>query len=333
MNMQTRTAALATARPAAAIMASLSAAALGIAVLGLAATAPARAAPTSSAPPLVDAAWLRAHLHDRGQVILEVYDTATQRPAYEAGHIPGAVFTGFLNDGWRVPRDGIPGMLPPPEQIAGVIGHFGIGNATRVIIVPAGRARGDFNAAARVFWTLRMEGADNASILNGGDRAWFADPADPVARGNVPLRPAVFVPHPTTEYLATMPMVRATLDSHAAQLVDARPPAQFEGRVKAPVDARAGTLPGARNLPFSAVLTADGEGVRPMPELAQALHRAGVERGAPSITFCNTGHFASTDWFVLREVLANPRVRLYDGSMSEWSRNPALPMVPGHSAF
>ena len=306
---------------------------LGLALAGMAPSGVALAAAGPTTPPLVTASWLKAHLHSPNQVIVEVYDVAAQRPAYEAAHIPGAVFTGFLNDGWREARGGVPGLLPPPARIAEVIGHFGIGNDTRVILVPGGRTRGDFNAAARIFWTLRIEGQNNVSILNGGDHAWLADPSAPIATGAVAPQPAVFVPHPAPGYLATTATVHANLTSHAAQLVDARPPAQFEGRVKSRVDARAGTIPGAHNLPYSALLTADHEGVRPMPDLTAALHRAGVNQGASAITFCNTGHLASTDWFVLREVFANPKVKLYDGSMTAWSRDASLPMQPGTSAF
>ena len=285
------------------------------------------------APGLVTPAWLKVHLHDPNQVIIEVYDTNAQKPAYEAGHIPGAVFTGFLSEPWRTTVNGVRGMLPPPAEIAKVIGGYGIGNATRVILVPGGRTRGDFNVAARIFWTLRIEGQDNVSILDGGDHAWLADPTDPVATGDVAPTPVAFVPQRGKGYLATLERVQNTLSTHEFQLVDARPPAQFDGKVKSPVDARAGTLPGALNLPYSMVLTSDGEGVRPMSELSATLQRAGITRNIPTITFSNTGHLASTAWFVLREVFANPKVRLYDGSMAEWSADPSRPMVNGHSPF
>ena len=290
-------------------------------------------AEATPAPGLVTPAWLKAHLHDPNQVIIEVYDTNAQKSAYEAGHVPGAVFTGFLSEPWRTTVNGVRGMLPPPAEIAKLIGGYGIGNATRVILVPGGRTQGDFNAAARIFWTLRMEGQDNVSILDGGDHAWLADPTDPVATGDVVPKPVAFVPQRAEGYLATLEGVQKNLSTHEFQLVDARPPAQFDGKVKSPVDARAGTLPGALNLPYSVVLTGDGEGVRPMSELSAALQRAGITRNIPTITFCNTGRLASTAWFVLREVFANPKVRLYDGSMTEWSADPSRPMVNGHSHF
>ncbi len=305
--------------------------ALTLAGFGLAA-GPAQAAP-APVPALVSPVWLNAHLHAPGQVIVEVYATDSQQDDYDAGHIPGAVFTSFFDDGWFATVDGVRGMLPPPAKIAKVIGGLGIGNDTRVILVPAGAKTSDFSGVARIFWTLRMEGQKNVSILNGGDVAWFAAPKAAVAKGDVNPKAAAFVPHPTMAYDVTLAQVKQALSTHVYQLVDARAPAQFSGKVKDGVDARAGTLPGARNLPFSAVLTKDGEGVLPMPELQAAVKQAGIAPGKPTITFCNTGHLGSTAWFVLREVFANPKVRLYDGSMTEWSAHRDLPMVNGKSAF
>lgn len=308
------------------MFAGVCAAALGIGV------APVMAA-QGAAPALVTPAWLRANLHNADLVVVEVYDNDAQLPAFEQAHVPGAVFTGFLDDKWRTTRDNVPAMLPPDADIAKVIGGMGISNTSRVVLVPGGATKGDFNAAARVFWTLAVEGQDNVSILNGGDQAWLADHADPVATGAAAAQVAVFVAHYNPALFATGAAVRADLTSHAYQLVDARPPAQFEGKLKSPVVLKAGTIPGAFNLPTEALETPDHEGVLSEPDLRAALERAGVSEVKPAITFCNTGHLGSTDWFVLREVLNNPDVALYDGSMADWTRNPANPVAPGKSNF
>lgn len=312
---------------------AVSAFALSLAAFGAVAAGPARAAPPPPAPPLVTPAWLKAHLNDPGLVILEVYDNDSQHTAFEAGHVPGAVFTGFLDDNWRETVGGVVGMLPPAEHIAKVIGHFGIGDTTRVILVTGGRTSGDFDAATRTYWTLSIEGQRNVSILNGGDHAWFADPTDPVATGVATPKEVTFVPHRARGYLATMSMVAKTLSTHAYQLVDARPPEQYDGKVTPATNSRPGTLPGAHSLPTTVLLTPDNEGVLPMDQLTPQLKRGGVVAGVPTITFCNTGHLASADWFVLREVFNNPKVRLYDGSMTEWSKDPSRPMVMGTSPF
>jgi thiosulfate/3-mercaptopyruvate sulfurtransferase len=293
--------------------------------------APAVAA--QGAPPLVTPAWLQANLHQPNLVVIEVYDTDAQLPAFQQAHIPGAVFTGFLDDKWRVTRDNVPAMLPADADIAQVIGGLGVSNASRVVLVPGGATKGDFNATARIFWTLVVEGQENVSIPNGGDHAWLADHADPVATGAVTPQVAVFTPHYNPALFATGAAVRTDLTSHTYQLVDARPPAQFEGKVKSPVARAAGTILGAFNLPTEVLETSDHEGVLSGADLRAALEKAGVSEVKPAITFCNTGHLGSTDWFVLHEVLNNPDVALYDGSMADWTLNSANPVVNGKSNF
>jgi thiosulfate/3-mercaptopyruvate sulfurtransferase len=49
----------------------------------------------------------------------------------------------------------------------------------------------------------------------------------------------------------------------------------------------------------------------------------------PVINYCNTGHQAATNWFVLSEVLGRKQVSLYDGSLSEWAEEPGRPVETG----
>ncbi|MDR3522267.1 MAG: rhodanese-like domain-containing protein [Acidocella sp.] len=305
----------------------------GVCAAALATSAAPAALAQQPAAPLVTPAWLLANLHQPGLVVVEVYDNDSQQPAFAAEHIPGAVFTGFLDDNWRVTRDNVPQMLPPDDVIGKVIGGFGISNNSRVVLVPAGATTGDFNATTRIYWTLRIEGQENVSILNGGDHAWLANSADPVATGAVTPVAATFTAHYNPALFATGAQIAANLTTHDRQMVDARPPAQYDGKVKSPVAAKAGTIPGALNLPTGALETADLEGVLDKPALLAALAKAGVSTAKPTFTFCNTGHLASADWFILHEVLNVKDVALYDGSMAEWTQNPAHPVVAGNSAF
>ncbi len=305
---------------------------LGVAFVvgGFAANAVAATAPT----PLVTPTWLAQHLNDKNLVIIEVYDHDNQVAEYQAAHVPGAVFTGFLDDKWRLPNGAMPAMLPPQAAIAKVIGSFGIGDTTRVVLVPGGAKKGDFPAVTRIYWTLKVEGQNNVSILNGGDIAWQSDKSNPIATGTTAPRPVVFTPHFNSSIIATRDMVAKNLTTKTSQLVDARPVPQYNGKVMAPVDVRAGTIPGALNLPFSTLFTADLEGVQDPAKLQAALDKAAVDsKQTSTIAFCNTGHLASSDWFVLHEILGLKGVRLYDGSMSEYSRDASLPVVNGVSNF
>jgi thiosulfate/3-mercaptopyruvate sulfurtransferase len=64
--------------------------------------------------------------------------------------------------------------------------------------------------------------------------------------------------------------------------------------------------------------------MRPREQLAAI---ANVIPKGPVMAYCNTGHWAATDWFVLSVMLGRPNVRLYDGSMVEWTADPHRPVA------
>lgn len=290
----------------------------------------ARAKP--AAPPLVTPAWLRVHLHEKSLVVLDIYLSDKQHATYAAGHIPGAVFTGFFSDGWRASVGGVPGLLPPQDKINAVIGGFGIGLHSRVILVPGGKGLSHpntFNAATWIYWALNALGNHRVSILNGGDDAWRANRANPIAAGSVTPHAVEFAGHLQSGYNATTATVAAAMKAHQPVLVDARPEEYYTGEAKSPATLKAGTIPGAVNLPSQSLLTDNGQGLLRTAKLEQRIKQAGIKRGAAAITFCNTSYWASGAWFVLRAVEHNPHVLLYNGSMAAWTRQPNLPVVPG----
>lgn len=283
----------------------------------------------ASAQALVSPAWLRQHLNDKNIVVLDVFDD-DQRAAFASGHIPGAVFTNFLADGWRSKVDGVVRLLPPKADIEKTIGGFGIDNATHVVVVPGGREKADFNATTRVYWTLKAVGHDGVSILDGGDKAWFADPANPTATGPATATPKTFVAHLRPDYVVSRDEVKQALGAKDVTLVDARPPAQYEGKAKSPVVRIPGTIPGAVNVPAEQVATADSTRPADAATVDKVLAKAGISAKGKQIVFCNTGHLASGTWFMLHEIRGNKDARLYDGSMADWTSDTSLPVkTPG----
>ena len=102
---------------------------------------------------------------------------------------------------------------------------------------------------------------------------------------------------------------------------------QFQGKAKSPVVSKAGTIPGARNIPqnlFYDPATARFASSENIDELTRRL--GFVSSGERFVTFCNTGHWASLAWFALHEIQGQKNVRLYDGSMTEWTRNEGNPV-------
>ena len=124
----------------------------------------------SGASPLVSPAWLSDKLDDEKIVIIDLRNKI-DKGSYESflqGHIPGAIHSDYLKDGWRVDRDGVVGLLPQAEQFEGLARRLGVSDDTHVVVVPAGVSSTDFGSAARAYWTFKVFGHDNVSVLDGG---------------------------------------------------------------------------------------------------------------------------------------------------------------------
>ncbi|MFQ5775687.1 MAG: sulfurtransferase [Kiloniellaceae bacterium] len=280
----------------------------------------------AAAPPLVDTAWVKENGGKPGVVILDIRNRlgGGSEAAYRRGHIPGAVYSDYLTAGWRATVDGVPGQLPPAAALERLIGGLGIDNDSHVVIVAGGASALDMGSATRVYWTMKVLGHDNVSILDGGYRAYAADPASPVETGWNRPTAKTFKASLRPELIADYRDVLAAREARVA-LLDMRPPAQYRGERRSRAAKRAGTVPGAVNVPESELVTDGGRFVS-AARIEALLRGVGVGAEDEAITFCNTGHWASLGWFAESEILGNKKVRLYDGSMVDWSARTELPI-------
>jgi thiosulfate/3-mercaptopyruvate sulfurtransferase len=269
------------------------------------------ATPAAAAEPLVQAAWLAGQLGKPHLAVLDIRPGA----AYQAGHVRGAISAAYGTAGWTVPDPGgAAAALPPVDRIAAAIGALGIGDGDAVVIVA-----GEVPAAARVYWTFKVLGHTEVSILEGGWKSWTgAEENAAPARG-----PAVFTPHYRAAVRADLPEVAAAVAKGGATLVDARPASQWSGTVLSPMAHAPGHIPGAVSVEESALLTADGR-FKSRDALAALFAPTGAE---PAIVYCNAGYLSAADWFVLSEVLHRPNAKLYEASMSEWTSDASRPVA------
>jgi thiosulfate/3-mercaptopyruvate sulfurtransferase len=277
---------------------------------------------------LISSEELAGLLADPDLVVLDIRSAVDGggRAAYEAGHVPGAIHTDYVTGGWRVKSaSGGAGMLPDEAALGALLGGLGIRPESKVVVVSAGTSAGDLAAASRVFWTLKVAGHDAVRLLDGGVAAWGkaghalkTTLREPRGAGPYPvrLRP---------ELRATLPEVERAAASGITHLVDTRNERSFVGEEKSPAAARAGRIPGAINQDNAAAYDAV-TGRLKTPDALRAIFD--VSNGEV-VTICNTGQQAATNWFVLSEVLGRKGVRLYDGSMSEWTADPARPVATG----
>jgi len=246
------------------------------------------------------------------------------RAAFEAGHLPGSRHSDYVEDGWRARIGGAPGMLPPDAHLAALVGRIGLVPNRDIVLVPEGQNASDFAAAARVYWTLKEIGYRPVAMLDGGFPAWVA--------AGLPLEAGAPLAGRTEGHLSHVEGLRArasdvlaALAAGRTVLVDGRAPSYFTGAQKATEALAGGHIPGALNIDYVIPYDAGTNRLKPLADL-QAIF-ADVPVGAPVISYCNTGHTAALNWFVLSEVLGRPDVRLYDGSMTDWTQDPSRPVA------
>ncbi|MBK8667561.1 MAG: sulfurtransferase [Burkholderiales bacterium] len=273
-----------------------------------------------AAAPLIAPTELKA-LADAGAVrIVDVRDAE----AYALQHLPGAVSAPYAR--WRGPATN-PGLVPPLPALTALVQELGLTPDTRTVLVYTGVDSTDFATAARSYWTLKSLGARELSILSGGLNAWraagFAISDQP---GRAPR--SQWQPQFNPQWLATRADVRQLLGSDQAVLVDSRPAPFFQGRIANDAAKARGTLPGAINLDSDLYFELGSAVLMDKASLETEADTAHAEPGQTIVTFCNAGHWSATDWFVRSELLGQPDVKLYPGSVIDWSQAPErLPMV------
>ena len=289
---------------------------------------PARA---ETVTPLVSTHWLKQHLSEPDVFVLDIRSAIDGggAEAYRKGHIPGAIHSDYDKAGWRVTRGGVPFMLPTLPELEKLIGELGIEEDMHVVVVPAGVHYTDFGSAARTYWTLKVAGVPKVSILDGGFAAWAAE-QNATESGPSKPSPKIFNATLNKALLADRIDVQTIEQSGGAALVDARPVSFFAGKQKHPAAQAYGHIPGATNLDSARFYDDGANRLKPQAELASI---AATLPAGPAVTYCNTGHWAATDWFVLSELLGRTDVRLYYGSMVDWTSDASRPLVSARTKW
>jgi thiosulfate/3-mercaptopyruvate sulfurtransferase len=267
---------------------------------------------------LVSADWAEQHLGQPGIVVVEVdEDTA----AYNKGHIPGAVKLD-----WKTElQDPVRRDFVDRQQFEKLLSGKGISNDDTVVLYG-----GNNNwFAAYAYWYFNLYGHRDVRLLDGGRKKWELDSRE--LTEDVPKRPQ-------TQYTAAEQdkSIRAFRDEVIAaigqqNLVDVRSPDEFAGRLFAPAhlpqetSQRAGHIPTAINVPWSKAANEDGT-FKSDDELRKLYTEAGVDESRDTIAYCRIGERSSHTWFVLHELLGQPRVKNYDGSWTEYGSLVGVPI-------
>ncbi len=247
---------------------------------------------------------------------------------YAHSHIPGAVYAHLDRDlsGPVGPHTGRH-PLPSLEKLAATLGRWGIDQRTQVIAYDQGNGA----YAARLWWLLRWAGHRKVAVLNGGFAAWerasLPVSAEPSAR-----EPRNFVPRSSRVGLVNVAELERLVASDAlssgrAVLVDARGADRFAGENET-IDPIAGHIPGARNLPFTGNVDAQGRFLAAETLRHRWLQTLGTTPAQEVIAMCGSGVTACHNLLAM-EIAGLGGARLYAGSWSEWIRDPARPLARG----
>jgi thiosulfate/3-mercaptopyruvate sulfurtransferase len=283
---------------------------------------------------LIDPSELAARLGEPGLRVLDAtvhlrrehprgpYTVQSAREDYERGHIPGSVYAdvaGALSD----PAAPHPLVVPDAERFARAAGELGVSADSHVVTY----SQHSPMWATRLWWLLRYFGMDRVSVLNGGLQAWAGAGLE-LADGTESYPPASFEPGVRPQMLARLRDVQAVVGgSRDAVLANALAPEAFRGEGPGAYS-RPGRIPGSINVHWEQTVDpATGRFLSPA-ELEGRLGDLGAPGTEPVIAYCGGGISATVDLFALA-LIGREDARLYDGSLTEWTADPSLPVELG----
>lgn len=271
----------------------------------------ASAASAADLSPLVAPADLEAALDEVRVIDIRSGDA----DGFAGGHVPGAASAPYQL--FRGPAEN-PGAIVSPDALEQTYRELGLETDDHVVITYQGSDVTDFGAAARVYWTLKSSGFEDLSILNGGINAWteagydLTDAPAEVEASDIEITW-------NDQWTATAEDVQQAISSEdGAMLLDARPESFWSGEQAHPAAAKPGTLPQSQYFEHAGWFSGgptivDADAAR---EIAAEQDFSDAES---IISFCNTGHWAATNWFALSELAGIENVKLYPESMVGWS--------------
>jgi thiosulfate/3-mercaptopyruvate sulfurtransferase len=272
---------------------------------------------------LVSTAWLEDHIDEPN---LQKLDCQPNVHDYIQEHIPGAV---YMNENLlRVTKEKDPTRYIPKDAAKSIFGRVGLKPDVPVVVYTGTgpfKGWGDGLEQTMVAYSLARFGHRNVLVLDGGIDKWKKErrsltqefPRVESSRFSVTVQRDLFVDY--DEF-------REIKDSDDTVVLDARPPEIYRGKGPWP---KPGHIPGARNLPWKSLMGRNPRLLKPLDEINHMLRETGVTRDKTIVCTCGTGREATNEFVLLKWYLDYPKVKLYEGSFTEWTSHPENPTVTG----
>ncbi len=268
--------------------------------------------------------WLEEHLNEENLMIL---DSQPNVHDYIAEHIPGAV---YLNEGLlRVPQKGLPAQYVPSQSIEAVFSRVGLKPEVPVALYTgtgAFKGWGDGLEQTMVAYTLARFGHHNIYVLDGGLDKWKKE-NKPLTKEFPQIESSNFSVEIQNGYFVQYEKFNQIKDQDEVILLDARPPKVYEGQGPW---MKPGHIPGAVNLPWASLMDGDNKRLlKSDPEIEDILNKHNITQDKTIICSCGTGREATNEFILFKWYLGYPKVKIYEGSFTEWSSHPDNPTVTG----
>jgi thiosulfate/3-mercaptopyruvate sulfurtransferase len=276
---------------------------------------------------LISTSALASHMDDQAYAIVDcrykLDDGSWGEREHAADHIPGAIYADLGHD-LAGPRTGTNGRHPLPDAhvLAQTLGRLGIMSGVQVVAYD--QENGMY--ASRLWWLLRWLGHDAVAVLDGGFAKWKAE-GRPTRGGAERREPRDFTGVPRDGMAVGVNDVVSRLGTPERRLVDARAPERYRGENE-PIDKQPGHIPGAANHFFQWNLDAQGLFRTPEELRARLKESIGDTPADRVVCYCGSGVTACHNLLAL-EHAGLTGAKLYAGSWSEWSADPARPVEKG----
>ena len=274
--------------------------------------------------------WLAKHINDEDLMLLDVQPNVHD---YIMGHLPGAIYLneGLLRSAWS----SLPAMYIPPESLKPILDRAGI-DPNRPIVVYSASGRyskcaagsGDGLEQTMMVYSLIRFGHNRVFILDGGLEKWKGEGHE-LTKVFPQCDQSDFLIDVRKDYFVDYEEFKRLQGREDVIVFDARP---FESYKEGGLWIKNGHIPGALSLPWRTLMTKENPKLmRSDEELNQLISRFNITPDKTLLIYCGTGREATNEFLFFKFYLGHEKVRIYEGSFTEWSAHSENPTVTGEN--